>query len=329
MKRIGKVENEFLSYENFDLAERLARKGKSNKEIRKFDKMYDTEEKRKAAIDAIIESVRNGTFVSTLPITRERQVGNKVRKISVVPFYPDRILQFAIYNIVKVRLKKTLIYHVYSYDKGIHSMSEDIQKTIRNWDKDKPIYILKIDIKKFYESIDYLILLTQLKKYIKDKKLYAIIDEMLNVHQGVKIGMLLSVLFSSIYLACFDHFVKEELRVKHYFRFADDLLFIHEDKKFLHEVSWRVKNYLWYNLKLTTNYSSVSNLDKQPVNYCGYVFYRTHTLIRKETKKKFVRKRKNRRSVTSYLGMLKYCNSRNLIYKILEENNYAKKCSNQ
>lgn len=328
-KKLGNITEQFLSYETWDYAERCARKGKETKrrDIIAFHKENNTPEKRKAALMRISDSIRNRTYLSSEVIKMERMEGGKWRIICTVQYYPDRIVHFAIFNMIKDRLAKTFIRTMYSYDKGVHELTRDIRRDIKEWSRDLSIYILNIDIAKFYDSIDIHILLDQLRHLIKDKTIMWLIEEILTSHNAVVIGMLLSTIFSSLYLSKFDRWVKEELRVKHYYRFADDFLILHHDSRFLKEISWRIMHYLHYNLKLRVRYSDIFNIERRPLDYCGYIHYRTHVLLRKETKKKFIKSRHKPASVASYLGMLKWCDSKHLIYKTLVLNN-GKKCTN-
>lgn len=327
-KRLGNVEDRFLTYEWFDYAEICARKNKMNKrrDIIEFHKRYNTPEKRKDALMVIVESIRNRTYKSSEVIKMERFTGGKWRVICTVDYSPDRIVHFAIFNMIKERLSKTFIKDMYSYDKGVHELTYNIRGVIESWDSSLPVKILSIDIRKFYDSMCIEVLLAQLRRLIKDRTLLWLIEEILRSHGNVVIGMLLSTIFSSLYLTSFDRWVKEELKVKHYYRFADDFIVLHHDEKFLKQIAWRMMNYLFYNLKLDARYFNIFDIEKRPLDYCGYVHYRTHVKIRKETKKKFIKNRHKPESVASYLGMLKWCNSRHLIYKTIILNN-GKKCN--
>lgn len=322
--------DEFFSYENFDMAERKARKNKTHSSgVKAFDRAYPTPEVREKALLKLIEEVRSGNYNSTPPVTRQKLTqGGKVRNISIVPYFPDIVYAHAILNVIEARFEKSLIYDVYSYNRGTHLLAKRLQKVIHNWPESQPIWCLKIDIKKYYESIICEILKKQIiEKYVKDQFLINAIYEILDTLKGVTIGWLLSQLFSSTYLNPLDRFVKNELKVKRYYRYADDILILHAGKAYLHAVAWRIKNFLWYELGLEAKYWQVFNIkDRQP-DYVGFVFYRNHTRVRKKTKKHFIRRRHNRKSVASYMGILKYCNSRHLIYKILEGDNYAKRCT--
>lgn len=331
MKRIGGLKEVFLSYENFDRAEKIVRKGKSSSRgVVNFDKKYPTKELREAALRSLINEVESMRFQSTPPVTFPRETpGGKTRNISVIPYFPDIVLQQAVLNVIKTRLKKHLTNDVYSFDQGVHLLCRRLQRTIHGWPESEPLYALKLDVRKFYETIDPGILKLVIRRLIKDKYVLYIIENIIDIHNGLTIGMLLSQLFSSIYLSKFDHEVKEDLGAVHYYRYADDMLVLSTSQKELHQMLYRMRNRLYYQYGLELKYWQVFNIESRPIDYVGYVFHRTHTLVRKRTKQNFARRRHNRKSVASYLGIMKWCNSRNLIYKILEENNNAGKCINK
>jgi hypothetical protein len=88
-----------------------------------------------------------------------------------------------------------------------------------------------MDIKKFYPSITHSILKDIIRKKIKDKKLLFLLDEIIDSTDGVPIGNYLSQFFANLYLAYFDHWVKEELKAKYYYRYADDLVILSDSKE--------------------------------------------------------------------------------------------------
>ena len=328
MNRIGQFTEYFLSIENFRKAYQMARKGKEKKrdDIKDFDKINDTPEKVDKALMALSNSLRDGTFVSSEVVVDYRLAGGKWRKICDVPFYPDRIVHCAVYLCIQDRCAKVFIKDMYSYNKGIHELTYNLGLKIRRWGN-RPLFILKFDIQKFYDSIDIEVVKKQIRRLVKDRQTLRVIDEMLDAHGSVLIGMLLSTLFSGLNLSPLDRFVKEVLGVKDYYRFADDFILLHEDANFLKAAEWRIKNLLFYELGLITNYALIFSIDKRELDYCGFIHFRTHIRIRQETKKKFVKNRHNPQSVASYMGMLKWCDSKHLIHKVINKNNYAKKRS--
>jgi len=323
MKRLSKVKDEFLSYGNFDKAEKKARKNKVNSYgVKQFGKM------REENLYRLIALLSEGKFKSSTPKTfRMIADGGKIRDITKMPYYPDRILHHAILNVIEERLTRSFIANTFNSIKhrGIHLLNQRLKHDL-HVDPEESKYCLKIDIRKFYPSIPCTRIKEELRRYIKDKWFLAIIDEVLDTTDGLSIGGLLSQIFSNTYVNRLDHYIKEELKVRYYYRYADDMVFLAPDKKILHKTLWHVRNYLWYNLDLELKKNwQIFKVDERGIDYVGYVFRHTHIRIRKRIKKNFIKKRHNAKSAASYKGMLKWCDSRHLSYNILELNNHAKK----
>jgi RNA-directed DNA polymerase len=135
------------------------------------------------------------------------------------------------------------------------------------------------------------------------------------------IGNYLSQYFANFYLTYFDHWLKEDLNIKYYFRYADDVVILSSDKNFLHSLFGEIQKYMNENLKLEIkrNYQ-VFPVESRGIDFVGYKHFHTHTLLRKSIKKRFARMLKHnpkRESIASYLGWTKHCNSKNLIKKLL------------
>lgn len=97
---------------------------------------------------------------------------------------------------------------------------------------------------------------------------------------GVPIGNYLSQYFANLYLSELDHLCKEELKCKFYYRYVDDIVILSNDKDFLHKVLIYIKLYVnTIGLKVKDNYQ-IYPVDSRGINFVGYVFYHTHTLIR-------------------------------------------------
>ena len=329
MKRIGNVRDEFLSFDNFDKAERRARKNKGkSKGVLNFDKKHNTAELRNEALRELIKQIASGDFKSTPPSTFERMTqSGKVRNISVVPYFPDVVYAHAILRIIEKRFDKNLIYDVYSYNRGVHLLAKRLEAKIQAWPKERKLYALKLDISKFYESIDREMLKHKIDKLVKDKYLKRAIYDIIDTHDGLTIGMLLSQLFSSVYLSDFDHFLKENVGIKHYYRYADDMLILSDNKSELQSLLYRIRNRLYYEFGLSLKCWQVFDIKQRPLDFVGFIFHRTHTFLRQKTKKNFAKRRRNSKSIASYKGMLKYCDGINLYNKIINENNYAKERS--
>jgi retron-type reverse transcriptase len=205
--------------------------------------------------------------------------------------------------------------------RGIHAAAAALKSALK--DQAHTQYCLKLDIKKFYPSVDHDILKVLLRRKFKDPDLMDLLDEIIDSADGLPIGNYLSQYFANFYLTYFDHWLKEDLQVKYYFRYADDMVILSGDKPYLHLLLSEIRNYLQQNLKLTVkeNYQ-VFPVEARGIDFVGYVFRHTHTRLRKSIKKNFarmLRRNKNPQSIASYRGWAVHCNSKNLLKKLLHE----------
>lgn len=164
-------------------------------------------------------------------------------------------------NVVKEHWTKQFITNTYSCieHRGIHKCLKDLKRDLRKTrGNNETQYCLKLDITKFYPSIDHNILKSIISRKIKDTKvleiLYEIIDSVNGINgiygKGVPIGNYLSQYFANLYLTGFDHWCKEELKCRYYYRYADDIVILGESKAHLRNVLVAIKLYLKHVLKL-------------------------------------------------------------------------------
>lgn len=298
MKRIGYLHEQVYDIENIEIADDKARKNKSIRwGIVKHDRNRQNENERlsEQLRDLVYETSEYSTFKVYEP---------KERLIFRLPYYPDRITHHAIMNVMEPIWTKIFIKQTYSCikNRGIHNVAHDL-KTALIEHPEETTYCLKMDVRKFYPSVNHDILCDIIKKKIKDKYLLTLLIGIIYSADGVPIGNYLSQFFANLYLAYFDHWVKEELKCKFYFRYADDIVILSSDKNFLRNVLIAIKMYLKevLNLRLKSNYQ-IFPVDDRGVDFVGYRFYHTHVLLR--------------RRMQSYFGWLKFCNSKNLLRKI-------------
>ena len=115
-------------------------------------------------------------------------------------------------------------------NRGIHKLVNNLKKVLKS-DPEGTKYCLKLDIKKFYPSINHDILKEIIRYKIKDEELLQVLDEIIDSAEGVPIGNYLSQFFANLYLAYFDHWIKEVLKVKYYFRYCDDITILGSNKE--------------------------------------------------------------------------------------------------
>ena len=248
MKRLGGLWEQVISFENLLLAYRKARKGKaSRKEVVWFGLEL---EKELLSIRDKLESQTWRPRKYRIFTIYER----KPRQISAAPFR-DRVVHHALMNLLEPLLDKRFIYdtHACRAGHGVHLAVSRYQA----WAQTRA-YALKLDISRYFPSIDQAILKLQLVARIKDKKVLWLLDQIIehapafpNEHltyyvgddlltplersRGLPIGNLTSQFLANLYLDDFDHFVKEGLKVKCYLRYVDDMILLSRDKQQLHD----------------------------------------------------------------------------------------------
>jgi retron-type reverse transcriptase len=204
--------------------------------------------------------------------------------------------------------------------KGIHAAANNVKHALN--DVAGTTYCLKLDIKKFYPSINHEILKQLLRRKFKDNNLLWLLDEIIDSAEGLPIGNYLSQYFANFYLTYFDHWIKEEKRVKYYYRYADDIVILASNKTYLHGLFKEIEQYLHKRLALQVKENwQVFPVAARGIDFVGYKFYHTHTLLRKSIKQRFARMLKynpNAGSIASYYGWAKHCNSTNLLNKLLK-----------
>lgn len=336
MKRIGNLYDYIISVENLDAAERKARHAKGARSgLKAFDADRDG---NIAKLHGILEreeyhTSRYATFYIYEP---------KQRLICRLPYYPDRIVHHAIMNVMEKIWVPMFTADSYSCIKkrGIHACAQAVKRALKDY-PEQTTYCLKLDIRKFYPSIDHAILKQILRRKLKDERLLNLLGEIIDSHNtlpedciryhgcGIPIGNYLSQYLANVYLTYFDHWVKEVKRVRFYWRYADDIVILSDNKEQLHALLHDIRAYLWDNLKLTVkpNYQ-VFPVDARSIDFVGYRFWHTHTLMRKCIKRNLCRAvakmrkhnvtdpKEQRMALCGWLGWAKYCNAINLFNKL-------------
>jgi RNA-directed DNA polymerase len=216
----------------------------------------------------------------------------KERNICAAEF-SERVLHHAIMLQSHDTFEQYQIYDSYAtrIDKGTHKAIFKAKKFNNKYD-----YFLKLDVRKYFDSIDHNILMKALEKKFKSIEVLAIFKKIIksyqtNENKGVPIGNLTSQYFANHYLAGLDHFIKEELKIKAYIRYMDDMVLWHSDKEYLKECLFVIKNYLKQKLELDLKIAQL-NKTYNGVNFLGYKLKKNFVKLSDNSKKRFVRKMK-------------------------------------
>jgi retron-type reverse transcriptase len=243
----------------------------------------------------------------------------------------DRVLHHAIYRKIYPFFDKIFIMDSYSCrnDKGthraLHRFKEFSLKASKN--NRRTVWVLKCDIKRFFASIDQTRLIEILKAYIPDTDIMWLLQKVIDsfyfetVGKGLPLGNLTSQLFCNVYMNQFDQFVKHQLKVKYYIRYADDFTLLSENKNSLLAKIPRISKFLEQDLKLLLHPSKVFiKTLASGVDFLGWVNFPYHRIIRSVTRRRMFRQIYNHpayETLQSYLGLISHGNSYKLEQKVL------------
>lgn len=173
-----------------------------------------------------------------------------------------------------------------------------MQKWIRSHNG-KKLYVLKIDIHHFFDSINRSILFCKLAERIHDLKFLDIVRRIIwydgdECGVGIPIGFYTSQWFANFYLQDFDYYVKQTLCAVHYMRYMDDIVVIDTNKRKLWRIFYAIESYLKSELCLEINANwqlfRFSYIDRntgkekgRAIDFMGYVFHCNRTCMRKRT----------------------------------------------
>jgi retron-type reverse transcriptase len=244
----------------------------------------------------------------------------------------DRILHHAIVKIIEPVFEKTFIFDSYSSrkNKGVHRAIVRFKRFAWKLSQNNinTVWILKCDIRKFFDSINHQILEDLIGKKIYDIDLIALVHNIIcsynnDTGTGIPLGNLTSQLFSNVYLNELDQFIKRKLKVKYYIRYADDIVIICNNKFDLERLLFQISNFLKENLKIQIHPNKIFfGKWHQGVDFLGYVIFPCHIILRTKTKKrifnkmginkkkfiaKIISREKLDQSKQSYLGILNHC----------------------
>lgn len=237
----------------------------------------------------------------------------------------DRLLHHAIYRILYPYFDSKFILDSYScrINKGTHKAINRFREFSRKVSKNntKTYFVLKCDIKKFFANIDHHILKEILANNIKDQDILWLLGQVIDsfssnhggnasVVKGLPLGNLTSQLLVNIYMNEFDQFIKRELKVKYYIRYADDFVILSEDKKYLESILVRISEFLEKRLKLQLHPDKVYiKTLASGMDFLGWVNFPHHRVLRTTTKNRMFKNLKQNlkeESRQSYLGMLSH-----------------------
>lgn len=306
--------NQLISIENLFQAWDEFKKGKrKRKDVQRFernleDNLFDLHQLLKS------KTYQHGNYQSFYVQDPKQR---HIHKAQVV----DRIVHHLLYKYLYEVFDKTFIYDSYScrLEKGTHKGIKRLEKFVRivsnNYTKD--CWALKLDIRKFFASVDHQVLINLLKKKIEEPNISRLLKEVIDSFpSGIPLGNLTSQVFANIYMNELDQFIKHKLKIKYYLRYADDfLILLNNDRLVYHTKLVNIINsFLKDHLKLELHPKKIilRKLD-WGIDFLGYIVLPHYILPRTKTKRRICKKLTEKlgaegfnASLQSYLGYLSH-----------------------
>ena len=277
MKRLGNIFDKICGMDNLHAAHLNAQKGKKHyQEVAKINENPDV------YLSDLHHMLSSGGFRNSEYEMFEK-TEPKHRVIYKLPYYPDRIVQHAIMNVCEETWRKSLIRDTYSSLKGrgVH----DGVRRMKVFMQDVPgtKYCLKMDVKKFYPSVNNAILFDSvISKTIKCKGTLDLLKKIVFSIDGLPIGNYLSQMWGNLYLSEYDWKLKQNFSIKYYARYCDDIVIFGDNKDHLRYVFDWTKEYLWEHRKLNIKENwQIFPVKSRGVDFLGYVFSHDKVTVRR------------------------------------------------
>jgi retron-type reverse transcriptase len=335
MKTCKHLFEKIYDIDNLRVAHRKARKGKSGRPyVKEFEKDIENN------LLCISKDLARG--YEPQPLHKFIIRDPKTRVIQA-PAFRDRVVHHAICNILEPIFDKTFVFDSYASRrrKGTHSAIRRFDKfkrkvssngTLLPYARDNNMTIgwsLKADIRHYFPSVNHDILLTLLKRKIRDADtlwlLQKIIHEYGSDGKGMPLGALTSQLFANVYLNPFDHFLKEEMQVKFYLRYVDDFVVLHYSQQELENILSEMNSFLSEKLLLELHPEKTSIFPlHNGVKLLGFRCFYHYKLLRKSNMRYFLNnladmedRNRAQKSLEGWLAHAKHANTYKLRNKVV------------
>lgn len=327
-----------IDYKN--LKESYKRTQQAQRKYRKEAIIFDMA--REKNLVKLWRELKNETYKPSDYI--EFKVYEPKERVIHAPRIRDKVVQFAAHTVLQEVYYNKFIDSSYAclVERGTHKAVQKVQHNMRlvKW-KYGDGWVLKMDVRKFFYSINRDILKQILRKKIKDNKFLNLLDKIIDSspegEKGIPLGNVTSQDFANIYLNEVDQYAKRYLNLKYYVRYMDDIIVVLKTKEEAQQAKENITKFLNERLDLQTNSKTRIFPIAQGVNAYGFKIFTTHKLVRDTSKaamkrriKAMDRKVQNgemtekevQQSVNSWLGHARHSNSYNLSKKIFDKYKY-------
>lgn len=259
-------------------------------EASKNKKHLKTINKIKLKVDYYMNEIRNSLMSKSFKPSKQvhqiikERLSNKERVITKTRFYPDQIIHHAVIQAIYPAITRGMYYYCSANvpGKGTVFAKRSCEKFLRT-DYKNTKYCLKMDVKKFYQSVNLEKLKLKLRRVIKDKDALWLLDLIIDSgDDGLPLGTYTSQWLANFYLQDLDHFIKEKCKAKYLVRYADDIVIFHPNKRELLRMKYEIDKFLaLIDLQIKKGWRIFKIADSEALDFVGYKMYRHKTAIRK------------------------------------------------
>lgn len=316
MKRVGNLKEKWCNYDTLLKAFNEVKIGKSFHYL-----LVEYESNLAVNLNNLLKHLESGVYTPKEP--REFYVYEPKKRLIHAPHLEDRIVQHAVLIAIRDLVEKRFIFHSYACrkEKGTHNASEILSKWLIEY---KNVgYYLKIDITKFFYNINHEKLKQKLSRIIKCRETLVLLSKFIDNEsgKGLPLGNVTSQLFANLSLNEVDHFIKREIKAKHYIRYMDDLLILHENKTFLKEALSKIVNIIYSECFQINSKTKIAKIS-EGIDFVGYKTWYNRKIIRKRTLfniKRKLKKGDDLERISSFLSHAKRTDSIEYVAKTISE----------
>jgi hypothetical protein len=238
----------------------------------------------------LARDLAEGTY--TVGPYRQFTIFDPKQRLITAPCFRDRVLHHALILVCEPVFERSLIADTFACRRG--KGREAAVERARHFARRHP-WFLKLDIRRYFNSIDHEILRGKLGRKFKDRRLLDLFGRIIASYEvapgrGVPIGSLTSQHFANFYLGGLDRFVKEGLRAGGYVRYMDDFVVWGDDRAGLSVVCDRVGEFLGRELSLGLKPEPYINRCRVGMDFLGNRVYPTHVALNRRGRVRYRRK---------------------------------------
>jgi RNA-directed DNA polymerase len=284
MRRTANLFEQICMPENLRAAFQKASQGKRDQPVvREFGQALDSR------LSEMLVTIGNGSIA--LGRFHQFVIRDPKERVITAPCFEERVLHHAVMNLSEPVFDRWLIDDTFACRKGKGREAA----VLRAFSFSKRFgWFLKLDIRKYFDSISHSTLQNLLKRRFKDDQLLELLNRIIHsfrgaIGVGLPIGSLTSQHFANFYLGWFDRFVKESLRIRGYVRYMDDMALWHDDPTVLKRIRSQCEEFLNKTLSLKVK-PMILQRTSVGVDFLGCRIWPTHVSLSRRSKRRWQRR---------------------------------------